>query len=225
MAKSILCIFSVQFLFLLSTAAAQEFDFFYFVLQWPGAYCDARKACCFPTTGKPDADFGIHGLWPNYNDGTYPSNCDSSNPFERSKISDLVTRMQSEWPTLACPSGDGTAFWTHEWEKHGTCSESVLDQHAYFKSSLDLKDQINALEALTKAGIEPNDETYTLENIKDALKEGTGFTPFVECNRDQSGNSQLYQLYFCVDSSSVSLIDCPIYPRGKCGPQIQFPTF
>ncbi|RXH79553.1 hypothetical protein DVH24_040700, partial [Malus domestica] len=41
---------------------------------WPGAYCDATNfTCCYPKSGKPTADFGIHGPWPNYKDGGYPS--------------------------------------------------------------------------------------------------------------------------------------------------------
>lgn len=57
-------------------------------MQWPGAYCDAKgRSCCFPDNGKPSTDFSIHGLWPNYNDGGYPSNCDSSKPFDESQVS------------------------------------------------------------------------------------------------------------------------------------------
>uniref|UniRef100_A0A7N0UJB8 Uncharacterized protein n=1 Tax=Kalanchoe fedtschenkoi TaxID=63787 RepID=A0A7N0UJB8_KALFE len=206
-------------------SASQDFDFFYFVQQWPGAYCDAKQACCFPTTGKPAADFSIHGLWPNYNDGSYPSNCDPNSPFDESKVSDLLSSMQKNWPTLACPSGDGTKFWTHEWDKHGTCSESTLDQHSYFEAALALKTKSSLLQALTSAGIKPNDESYSLGDIKDAIKQGAGFEPFIECNVDSSGNSQLYQVYLCVDTSGSDLIDCPTFPRGRCGSQIQFPSF
>lgn len=141
------------------------------------------------------------------------------------QIDDLISSMQENWPTLACPSSDGTHFWTHEWEKHGTCSESILDQHAYFQAALDLKEKVNLLQALTDAGIKPDGSFYSLDSIKDAIREGTGFTPGIECNVDASHNRQLYQVYFCVDTSGTNLIECPKYPRSKCGSRIEFPPF
>ncbi|CAL1370873.1 unnamed protein product [Linum trigynum] len=206
-------------------SVSKDFDFFYFVQQWPGSYCDTQQKCCYPTTGKPAADFGVHGLWPNYNDGTYPSNCDSSSPFDQSKVSNLISTMQKDWPTLACPSGNGVTFWSHEWDKHGTCSEDVLDQHSYFSRALSLKNQTKLLQALTTAGIKPNGGSYSLSRIKSAIQSGVGYIPFIECNTDESGNSQLYQVYLCVDNSGSKLIECPAFPHAKCGSQIEFPSF
>lgn len=204
---------------------AQSFDFYYFVLQWPGSYCDTSQSCCYPTTGKPEADFGIHGLWPNYNDGTYPSNCDSNNPYDQSEVSDLISRMQQEWPTLACPSGTGSSFWSHEWDKHGTCSESILDQHSYFATALNLKNKLNILQILGNAGIRADGKSYSLSSIKSAIENGIGYAPGIECNTDASGNSQLYQVYICVDTSGSNLIQCPVFPNGKCASNVEFPTF
>ncbi|KAJ0816591.1 putative ribonuclease T(2) [Helianthus annuus] len=210
---------------LLVLSTSQDFDFFYFVQQWPRSFCDMKHGCCYPGTGKPASDFGIHGLWPNRNDGSYPSNCDSSNPFDASKISDLMSQMKSDWPTLSCPSSEGLTFWGHEWDKHGTCSESVLDQHGYFSTALNLKTQINLLQALESAGIHPNGSEYSLSSIRDAVKEASGYTPWIECNTDSSGNSQLYQIYLCVDSSASGFVECPVFPTGSCGSSIEFPSF
>ncbi|KAK3027321.1 hypothetical protein RJ639_040413 [Escallonia herrerae] len=221
--SSLIKLFILQWLAVV--CVAQNFDFFYFVQQWPGSYCDTKQSCCYPTTGKPAADFSIHGLWPNYKDGSYPSNCDPDSPFDQSKISDLSSSMRRNWPSLACPSSNGFTFWGHEWDKHGTCSESVLDQHDYFASALGLKTQLNLLQALKTAGIQPNGQFYSLNSIKGAIKAGTGYTPYIECNVDVSGNSQLYQIYMCVDNSGTNLIECPVFPRGRCGSSIEFPSF
>ncbi|KAL5981178.1 hypothetical protein ACLOJK_029099 [Asimina triloba] len=211
---------------LVALSQAQDFDFFYLVQQWPGSYCDTQKSCCYPTSGKPAADFGIHGLWPNYNDGSYPSNCDPDSPFDPSQIKDLMSRMRTEWPSLACPSSNGLTFWEHEWEKHGTCSESVLNQHGYFQAALRLRDQINLLQILKAAGIQPDGGFYSVTSITAAIRKATGFTPGIECNTDEDGNSQLYQIYFCVDTSGSNIINCPVLPSTKCSSnQIEFPTF
>ncbi|XP_054822985.1 ribonuclease 1-like [Prosopis cineraria] len=229
MSKASFFFLNISFVLLLQylsvLCVSQNFDFFYFVQEWPGSYCDTQKSCCYPTTGKPESDFGIHGLWPNYNDGSYPSNCDSSNPFKQTEIADLTSSLHKDWPTLACPSGNGIKFWSHEWEKHGTCSESVLQQHDYFEASLTLKKRSNLLQALNSAGIEANGGSYSLSSVREAIKEGIGYAPFIECNEDSSGNSQLYQVYLCVDASASNFIECPVFPRGNCSTQIQIPSF
>ncbi|XP_057777247.1 intracellular ribonuclease LX-like [Salvia miltiorrhiza] len=203
--------------------SSQDFDFFYFVQQWPASYCDTRRSCCYPTTGKPNEDFSIHGLWPNYNDGKWPQNCDTSSSLDISQISDLVKRMEKDWPTLACPSGDGVKFWGHEWEKHGTCTS--LHQHAYFQSALELKNKANLLQLLKHAGIYPG-KFFSMESIKRAIKEGVGYEAYIECNVDTQGNHQVYQVYMCVDKSASKFINCPILPHGRgCGSRVEFPSF
>ncbi|CAN6484565.1 unnamed protein product [Victoria cruziana] len=210
---------------ILSTAQ-EDFDFFYFVQQWPGAYCDTTVGCCYPETGKPYADFGIHGLWPNYDDGGYPSNCDNGSPFLPSEISDLRDEMEKEWPSFSCPSSDGVKFWSHEWTKHGTCSESVLDQHDYFEAALRLKAQVNLFDILSRAGIHPDGGFYTMESIRNTIQKATGLNPGIECNTDGNRQSQLFQVFLCVDTTATNFIDCPVLPRGReCGWEVVFPVF
>ncbi|CAN8291602.1 unnamed protein product [Cochlearia groenlandica] len=221
--KLFICILALQQLY--TQCVAQDFDFFYFVLQWPGAYCDSRHSCCYPKTGKPAADFGIHGLWPNYKTGGWPQNCNPDSKFNELRVSDLMSNLQKEWPTLSCPSNDGVNFWTHEWEKHGTCAESELDQHDYFEAGLKLKQKANLLHALTNAGIKPDDKFYEIKDIEKTIKEAIGFAPGIECNKDSSHNSQIYQIYLCVDTSASKFINCPVMPHGRCDSRVQFPKF
>ncbi|KAJ6432295.1 hypothetical protein OIU84_019521 [Salix udensis] len=185
-------------LYLSVLSVSQEFDFFYFVQQWPGSYCDTVKSCCYPTTGKPEADFGIHGLWPNYNDGNYPSNCDANSTLRSKKGCRPEERHAKELANASLPERQRT---------------------------LNLRRQVNLLQALKNAGINPDGESYSLISIRSAIQEGVGFTPWIECNADTSRNSQLYQIYLCVDTSGKALIDCPVFPRGKCDSEIEFPSF
>ncbi|KAK3042408.1 hypothetical protein RJ639_002454 [Escallonia herrerae] len=143
------------------------------------------------------------------------------------QISDMATKLHKDWPSLACPSSDGLRFLEHEWLKHGTCSESILNQHSYFQAALDLKRKSNLLQVLKNAGITPSDsKSYSVVNIKEAVTEGLGYAPYIECNVDASGNHQLYQIYLCVDTSASSFIECPVLPHGRrCGSEIKFPSF
>lgn len=68
------------------------------------------------------------------------------------QISELMSSLEKNWPSMSCPSSNGYRFWSHEWEKHGTCAESELDQKDYFQAGLKLKEKANLLQALKKAG-------------------------------------------------------------------------
>ncbi|RQO91592.1 hypothetical protein POPTR_006G118200v4 [Populus trichocarpa] len=59
--------------------------------------------------------------------------------------------------------------------------------------------------------------------IEDATPEAIRSTPWIECNStDTSGNNQLYQIYLCVDTTGKNLIEFPVFPKGKCGSEIEF---
>ncbi|BBN01580.1 ribonuclease T2 [Marchantia polymorpha subsp. ruderalis] len=208
-----------------SSAQLVDFDYYYFVVQWPGSYCDLQKACCYPLTGKPAANFSIHGLWPEFLDGTWPQDCDTSQTFDLEQVRDLVPELNKYWGTLTCPSSDSTKFWKHEWEKHGTCTG--LTQHEFFSKTLALMKSINLGAALEKANIVPSDTaTYNVTQVQSALACAIEeHTPGVECNIAKSGNNQLYQVYVCVDKDGTTLIPCPAYPNGRCNATVYWPTF
>ncbi|XP_059639099.1 extracellular ribonuclease LE-like [Cornus florida] len=128
--------------------AENGIGFFYIVLQWPGSYCNTKQGCCYPKNGKPANDFSIGGLWPFYFNGTFPTYCNPHSSFNLSKISDLTKIMQQNWPSLACPRSDSKSLWSREWQKYGTCSESLLNQHQYFEAALNLKEKIHLLKIL-----------------------------------------------------------------------------
>ncbi|GMN41860.1 hypothetical protein TIFTF001_011088 [Ficus carica] len=152
--------------------------------------------------------------------------CNRKNPYDQSKIPDLVSSMEKGWPILAYPKNNGTKFWAHEWNKHGTCSESVLDQHAYFQASLNLKKKVNLLQNLKNVGINPDGKLYTMASITKAITDALGFAPAViRCNTDPSGHSQLHKIYICLDSSGSNLITCPLFLKSGCRSEIEFHPF
>ena len=83
-----------------------------------------------------------------------------------------MTNLEKDWPSLSCPSSNGFRIWSHEWEKHGTCLESQIDQHDYFEAALNLKKKVNLLQILRIARIEPDDEFYSLDKLVRAKNKG-----------------------------------------------------
>jgi ribonuclease T2 len=101
-----------------------KFDFYVLALSWSPDYC-AKKGDQDPQqcgAGK-QLGFVLHGLWPQYDRG-WPADC-TMEAFD--------PKMQQQFPGLY-PSAK---LFSHEWEKHGTCSG--LSQPGYHQLSADLK--------------------------------------------------------------------------------------
>ena len=82
-----------------------QFDYYLLTLSWTPEFCHghASNAECSEHRG-----FMVHGLWPQYKDGTWPANCTTTQavPTDTSPVANIM-------PQDIIP---------HEWEKHGTCS-------------------------------------------------------------------------------------------------------
>ncbi|PBP23359.1 hypothetical protein BUE80_DR005881 [Diplocarpon rosae] len=153
-----------------------------------------------PVNGKftgPKTSWTIHGFWPNHCDGKFEPNCDSSRQYtdiggilKSFGKTELLSDMRTYWRG---GDGDFEAFWSREWEKHGTCISSlrpncytdytpyqeVID---YFQSVVDQFKKIDSYRFLEKAGIVPSGtKTYTSNEIHAALKEGFGHPVVIRC--------------------------------------------
>lgn len=113
------------------------FDYFVLALSWSPDYCATNgsndpQQC---SIGKK-LGFVLHGLWPQYNQG-YPSNCSTEK---------LPTSVKSEFAGLY-PNDN---LFSHEWEKHGTCSglspASYLTLTRQLKESVIIPDEFRAPE-------------------------------------------------------------------------------
>ncbi|PON87785.1 Ribonuclease T2-like [Trema orientale] len=109
---------------------------------------------------------------------------------------------------MSCPPNDCAKFWAHEWNKHGTCSQSFLNQQAYFQTTLNWRMKIDILSALKREGIEPNDSVYSVKSIRNAITKAIGVTPRIRITYSKKWQKcQLSEVYFCV-STANQLTSC-----------------
>ena len=81
-----------------------KFDFYLLNLSWAPEYCTANTGAeCTEKLGLV-----MHGLWPQYFNGSYPDSCATTPPpADLSSYLDLIPEL---------------GLLQHEWSKHGTCS-------------------------------------------------------------------------------------------------------
>ena len=108
---------ALALLFAAATAHAEgeragDFDYYVLSLSWSPSWCATEGAGRGAAQCDPfgDANFVLHGLWPQYEHG-YPSYCRTT---ERDP-----TRRQSE--AMEDVMGSDGAAW-YQWKKHGRCS-------------------------------------------------------------------------------------------------------
>ncbi|KAJ5970218.1 uncharacterized protein N7479_000136 [Penicillium vulpinum] len=173
----------------------------------------AEASCCFnspggallqtqfwdtsPSTG-PDDSWTIHGLWPDNCDGTYEQTCDSKRSYSNITAilqdqgrDELLDYMNDYWLDI---SGDDEDFWSHEWNKHGTCINTIEpscysgytaqeEVGDYLQKTVDLFKNLDTYKALAAAGITPStSKTYTLAAIQKALTTLHGAVPYLGCS-------------------------------------------
>ncbi|XP_058094322.1 ribonuclease 2-like [Magnolia sinica] len=216
----------------------REFDYFLLALQWPGTYCQRTHHCC-PKNGccqssLPRTEFTIHGLWVDYNDGSWPSCCSRSD-FDIKKITSLMGMLEKYWPSLSCSSsslchGGKGLFWAHEWEKHGTCSFPVIqDEYSYFSTALNLYVKYNMTRILTDAGYLPNNANkYPLGDIVATIKDTFGASPSLTCKH--GAVEELHICFYkdfkprdCTIGSSTQ--DDMLGSRSSCPRYISLPEY
>ena len=111
---------------------AGDFNHYVLALSWTPGWCEregaARSApACAPGAG---VGWGVHGLWPQNDDGSWPEYCSTSqrNP------------SRAETAAQADLFGSGGSAW-HQWNKHGRCSGlSAADYFALTRQAAALPD-------------------------------------------------------------------------------------
>lgn len=92
--------------------------------------------------------------------------------------------------------GSAENFWEHEWNKHGTCINTLapscygdaytpgMELVDFFTRTVELFKSLDTYKALEAAGIVPSTtRSYTSAEIQDALAKVTGSTVVLGCHR------------------------------------------
>ena len=83
---------------------------------------------------KEENGWSIHGLWPQYSENKYPSFCKKID-FNIETLNPILKELNENWYSNIDKNED---FWKHEWEKHGSCVFSEINEYEYFNKTLDL---------------------------------------------------------------------------------------
>lgn len=89
-----------------------QFDYLLLNLSWSPKFCDGQKDTSDNQEQcSPGRRFGfvVHGLWPQYENGTWPEYC-ATGDVPRRIVDDMLDLMPSR------------NLVRHEWRRHGSCS-------------------------------------------------------------------------------------------------------
>lgn len=152
--------------------------------------------------------FTIHGLWDDLCDGSYLQNCRPDEAFTLDDDvldiivndfgrQDLYDTMQKYWVNnakLNVPGGSLPELWTHEFNKHGTCFNTIQplcfegpykrfeNAIAFYQKVIEVWQTLPTYTFLAQAGIKPSSsKQYALSDVQAALKKAHGHEVYVGC--------------------------------------------
>jgi ribonuclease T2 len=175
---------------------AGQFDYYLLSLSWAPTYCLTHADDGAECSGK-GYGFVVHGLWPQYDSGGYPADCETN--------IDLTAQATARGRTVY-PS---ERLMKHEWQEHGTCSGlSALD---YFN----LADRATAAVRVPPELEAPkNDGTYSAPQIIGMFERANPGLPgnslVIACSR-----AQLSEIRICLNKD-LSVRSCGHGVRTTC---------
>jgi ribonuclease T2 len=160
---------SIYCLFLSFLTPTISFDYYVFSRSWAPTFCAVNKQgiCNKNTTIKQQ--FTIHGLWPTWKNGSWPQYC-TGEKLNTSEFDDIIPDLSSHWSDDGNPDPN---WWSHEWCKHGTCSQGssgISNQRDYFLKTLCIDLSLGAnTHHLTASINNPYNKTYLQEKLGASL--------------------------------------------------------
>lgn len=175
-----------------------KFDLFLLTVYWPSTYCSFNKCT------KTPSNWLIHGLWPNFNNGSWPEYC-CDIAYDQESIKSLLPRLDLEWEGLI--DVEENTLWEHEWSKHGTCcynNKQVGGQYKYFKGTLELFEKYPIQKWLQQSSITPKPTHYETKIFINSIESNFGKKVILQCKHDY-----LDSVMLCFNRNSLEPINCP----------------
>ena len=155
----------IRYLLLFYLSLGSCFDYYIFTRTWVPGFCYFNKNKC---SNNQIEKFSIHGLWPTWNNGSWPQYCNNQTT-NYSRLDSILPDLNYHWSDSDQPDWD---LWKHEWRKHGTCalnSPFISDTYHYFSTVLwlDLRLDINYL--LNKTIVPSKNKGFNKTKIQQLL--------------------------------------------------------
>lgn len=209
-------------LFLLVTSLTCQLvlsrNYFRLAIQWPPTM-DRFHPRVEKMRQEQEYIFTIHGLWPESN-GRPLQYCQSNFSIDSGAFSNA--QLPNYWASFGRMNNH--AFWTHEWNAHGTCASAVMnhdvDPRQYFQLALKAYMTFGQPLGMNLAsyGIRPdNSRSYSQHEMKKALTSILQQEPTLVCSGEK-----LQEIRFCLNSS-LKPTDCD-FVENRCYSKIILPV-
>lgn len=86
---------------------------------------------------ESETTWSIHGLWPQTNAHTYPTYCHKVT-FDPSLLAPILEKLEQYWYSQGHTLPLDEKFWQHEYEKHGSCVYTPMNELEYFQNTIQL---------------------------------------------------------------------------------------
>ena len=161
-------LFKIVYLNILNIVlSVSNYDMYIFSRSWIPSFCKFNTQNICNGNHSNYNKFTIHGLWPNWNNGSWPQYCSNSS-LDYNMFDTIVPDMSLQWSDNFKPSWK---LWNHEWKKHGTCAVGNLyikNSNDYFISALWLNMRMNINYIIKKYNIIPsNIRPYYKKELED----------------------------------------------------------
>lgn len=188
------------------------FNFYLLSVSWSPEWCIAYSKKAPQCLAKKH--FVLHGLWPEYETGKYPSCCEKvTTPLDDVLIKKMVPDILPSQKLM-----------DHQWAKHGTCA--LTTPAHYFELSAEVYQRIKFPDVFYTQSSEFPISRYKLRDLLVDANQAIGlkgnmfvFDCEVAKHRKKAERKTLDEVRFCVDKKG-DFMTCPETIQDRCNSQV-----